>query len=138
MSRLLAVAFAALVVAGAAAARPEPPPEWQTRATHQPLRAGATATFTYRVTSADAFTLAVSLRPLPSRLLLVGTRRKLDARLPGRRDGGAAGRAPRSGPACDASGHRLCVTLRQTSASTGGVPIVAAASSCGRVVAPRP
>ena len=105
VSRLLASALAALVVAGAAAARPEPPPEWQTRATHQPLRAGATATFTYRVTSADAFTLAVSLRPLAEPPAARGHPAQLDARLPGRRDGGTARRAPRSGPARDASGH---------------------------------
>ena len=130
--------LAALVVAGAAAARPEPPPEWQTRATHQPLRAGAIATFTYRVTSADAFTLGVSLRPLPSRLLLVGTRRKWTLTFPG--DATAERRVVlrvrvRLATPQDS---RLCVTLRQTSASTGGVPIVAATRSCGRVVAPRP
>ena len=134
MTRLLAVVSVALVAAGVAAARPEPPPEWHTRAVHQPLRAGATATFTYRVTSADAFTLAVSLRPLPSRLLLVTTRRNWSLVFPGETTVDRAVvlrvRVRRATPL----GTRLCVTLRQTAASTGGVPTVVPASSCGRVV----
>jgi hypothetical protein len=136
--RLLACALAALAVAGAAAARPEPPPVWQTRTTHQPLRAGATATFTYRVTSADTFTLDVSLRPLPSRLLLVGTRRSWKLVFPGdamvTRSVVLRVRIRLKTPV----GTRLCVTLRQTAASTGGVPIVAPVSSCARVLAPNP
>ena len=134
MSRLLAVAVAALVAAGAATARPEPPPEWQTRAAHQLLRAGATATFTYRIASADAFTLAVSLRPLPSRLLLTSTRRNWTLVFPGdavvERRVVLRVRVRRGTPL----GTRLCVNLRQTATSTGGVPIVATTSSCGRVV----
>ena len=134
MSRHLVVACAVLVVAGVAAARPEPPPEWQTRAAHQPLRAGATATFTYRVTSADTFALEVSLRPLPSRLLLVGTRRNWTLVFPGdatvERRVVLRVRIKRATPV----GTRLCVTLRQFTDSTGGVPIIAGASSCGRVV----
>jgi hypothetical protein len=134
VTRLLAALFAALVVAGAAAARPEPPPEWQTRSAHQPLRAGATASFTYRVASADSFALDVSLRPLPSRLLLVGTRRSWSLVFPG--DATVARSVVlrvrvRLGTPL---GTRLCVTLRQSTASTGGVPIVAPVSSCGRVV----
>jgi len=134
MSRLLVAVGVALVIAGTAAARPEPPPEWQTRAAHQPLRAGATATFTYRVASADPFTLAVALRPLPSRLLLASTRRSWTLVFPG--DAEAERRVVlrvrirRATPL----GMRLCVTLRQTVTSTGGVPIVAPATSCGRVV----
>ncbi len=134
MNRLLAAALAALIVAGTAAARPEPPPEWRTRAAHQPLRAGALATFTYRVTSADAFTLAVSLRPLPSRLLLATTRRSWSLVFPGdatvERKVVLRVRVRRATPL----GTRLCVTLRQTVTSTGGVPIIAGVSSCGLVV----
>lgn len=134
MSRLLACAFAALVVAGAAAARPEPPPVWLTQTIHQPLRAGATATFTYRVTSADTFVLNATLQPLPSRLLLVGTRRSWKLIFPGNatvtRSIVLRVRVRLKTPV----GTRLCVTLRQSTASTGGVPIVAPISSCGRVV----
>ena len=134
MSRLLVAVCVALVVAGAAAARPEPPPEWHTRGAHQPLRAGATATFTYRVTSADPFTLAVALRPLPSRLLLAGTRRSWTLVFPGdaevERRVVLRVRVRRATPL----GTRLCVTLRQTADRTGGMPIIAGASSCGRVV----
>lgn len=134
MKRMLAVTFAALAVAGTAAARPEPPPEWQTRATHQPLRPAATATFTFRVTSADPFTLAVTLRPLPSRLLLASTKRSWSLVFPGdttaTRTVALRVRVRRG----TTLGTRLCVTLRQTADHTGGVPIVATTSSCGRVV----
>jgi len=133
--RLIAVALGALVVTGAAPPRPEPPPAWQARITHQPLRAGATATFTARVSSSDSFTLDVTLRPLPTRLLLVGTRRSWTLAFPG--DAVVERRIVlrvRVRPGTPA-GTRLCVALRQFTDSTGGVPIVAPASSCGRVVA---
>ena len=138
MNRILAVALGALVAASVAGARPEPPPEWHTRASHQPLRAGATATFPYRVTSADPFTLAIALRPLPSRLLLASTRRNWNLVFPGdaevERRVVLRVRVRRAAPL----GTRLCVTLRQTADRTGGVPIVAGVASCGRVVAPKP
>jgi hypothetical protein len=134
VKRSAVVALAALAAAGiAAAARPGPPPEWRTRIAHDPLRAGAVATFTTRITSADTFSLDVSLRPLPDRLRLVGTRRSWTLVFPG--DKVVERRVVlrvRVLPGTRA-GTRRCIGLRQFTDSSGGKPSVVTSTSCGTV-----
>jgi hypothetical protein len=125
------------------AGKPPPPPDWSAQVRAAPLERGATALFTYRAGSGDAFDLRVTLRPLPRGLRfvragsspsrLVGGRPTWTREFPGRR---AVVRSVRIAVRVQtgvAPGTRLCLTLRQV-ATNGGVPDVVPLRACSTVL----
>ena len=71
--RILTVALAAGLCAGAASAgRPGPPPEWSSRLSQPQLRPGALVTYRYDATSDDPLRLRVSVSAVSRQLRLAG------------------------------------------------------------------
>jgi hypothetical protein len=123
----------------AAVQKPPPPPVFESGIRHGPLVAGQLATFTYRIESADAFTL--TLTQLPSALTvlrlgsspyrLVGGRPTWTRTLPGRTLSSRSVQVRvRLGRAW--AGRNVCLRMEERLAY-GGVPDVFEKRSCGTV-----
>ncbi|HWN22491.1 MAG TPA: hypothetical protein VNP93_10995 [Gaiellaceae bacterium] len=143
MLAVLAASALSALAAAPPADRPPPPPDWSAQVRAAALERGAQAVFTYRASSADAFDLRVTLRPLPrglrfvraasSPFRLVGGRPTWAREFPGRQTIVRSVRiAVRVEPGAS-PGTRLCLTLRQV-ASNGGAPDVVPLRACSSVL----
>jgi hypothetical protein len=134
-----ALALLAPSVVVAAAQKPPPPPVFESGIQHGQLIAGRIATFTYRIESADAFTLTLTqqrsaltvLRTGSSPYRLVAGRPTWTRALPGRTLSGRSVQVRvRLGPAW--AGRNVCLKLEEK-LTYGGVPDVFEKRSCGTV-----
>ena len=123
----------------AALQKPPPPPVFESGIQHGPLVAGRIATFTYRIESADAFTLTLTqqrsaltvLRTGSSPYRLVSGRPTWTRALPGRTPSSRSVQLRvRLGLAW--AGRNVCLKLEER-LTYGGVPDVFEKRSCGTV-----